>query len=157
MSGQAAHIGLATLADVDALASLETRLFFTDRCSRRIFWPVIRRQAVTVLRNDEACAILGYAILLARRNSGKMRLYSFGIVEEARRQGLAKILLYHLEEMARAAGKHTLTLEVGDGNLAALSFYRRHGFTQYGFRLHYYEDGGHAILMKKPLAEVPEP
>ena len=157
MNGQAADIGLAALADVDALASLEVRLFFTDRCSRRSFRHLIRRQAVIVLRGSDAGAILGYAILLTRRNSGKMRLYSFGIVEEARRQGLATILLHRLEQMARAAGKHTLTLEVGDGNLAAISFYRRHGFIQYGFRLNYYEDGGHAILMKKPLAEVPEP
>lgn len=156
MSEGAPHIDLATSADVGLLSRLETDLFYTDRCSRRSFRALIAKNRVMVVR-DEQGGISGYAILLTRRNSKKMRLYSFGIVAASRRQGLAGALLAKLEDIARAAGCHTLTLEVGDGNHAAIAFYAKHGFTQYGFRLHYYEDGGHAILMKKSLSPQTAP
>lgn len=156
MSAGAPHIDLATPADVDDLARLETELFYTDRCSRRSFRALIAKQRVVVLRDDLG-GITGYAILLARSNSKKMRLYSFGIVAASRRQGQAGALLAKLEEMARAAGCHTLTLEVGDGNHAAVAFYAKHGFVQHGFRLHYYEDGGHALLMQKTLTPPTTP
>ena len=151
MSESALHIDFATPADVDTLARLENELFYTDRCSRRSFRALVLKKRVVVVRTSKA-AICGYAILLGRSNSKKMRLYSFAIVAASRRQGLAGALLAKLEDLAEAAGCHSLTLEVGDGNHAAIAFYTKHGFVQYGFRLHYYEDGGHAILMKKPLS-----
>jgi len=60
-------------------------------------------------------------------------------------------MLEHIERLAVASGHQMLTLEVGDNNTAAVDFYKKHGFRQYGFRLGYYEDGGHAILMRKSL------
>jgi [ribosomal protein S18]-alanine N-acetyltransferase len=150
MSEPAPQISLATSGDVDALTLLEPLLFHTDRCSRRSFQRLIRQGRVMVVREKEQ-TILGYAILLTRRNSRKMRIYSFGIADSSRRRGLAGALLAKLEEMATAADCHTLTLEVGDTNTAAIGFYSKHGFYQCGFRLHYYQDGGHAILMRKPL------
>jgi len=156
MSTNAPHIDLATPADVDTLARLENELFFTDRCSRRSFRTLIGKNRVVVVRAPEG-GIAGYAILLGRSNSKKMRLYSFGIVAASRHLGLAGALLERLEDIARTAGCHTLTLEVGDGNHAAIAFYAKRGFVQYGFRLHYYEDGGHAILMKKSLSPQAAP
>lgn len=156
MSEPAPQINLATPADVDALTHLEPVLFHTDRCSRRSFQRLIKLCRVVVVRQPQG-TITGYAILLARRNSRKMRIYSFGIADGSRRRGLAGALLAQLEEMAAAAGCHTLTLEVGDTNTVAIGFYAKHGFYQCGFRLHYYEDGGHAILMQKPLSPQTAP
>jgi [ribosomal protein S18]-alanine N-acetyltransferase len=150
MSEPAPQISLATPGDVDALTLLEPLLFHTDRCSRRSFQRLIRQGRVVVVREKEQ-SILGYAIMLARRNSRKMRIYSFGIADSSRRRGLAGALLAKLEDIATAADCHTLILEVGDTNTAAMSFYSKHGFCQCGFRLHYYQDGGHAILMRKSL------
>jgi ribosomal protein S18 acetylase RimI-like enzyme len=156
MSAPAPRITLATSADVDTLTRLEPALFHTDRCSRRSFQRLIRLCRVVVVRQPQG-TIAGYAILLARRNSRKMRIYSFGIADDSRRRGLAGALLAQLEDMATAAGCHALTLEVGDTNTAAIGFYSKHGFYQYGFRLHYYEDGGHAILMRKSLTTAKMP
>jgi [ribosomal protein S18]-alanine N-acetyltransferase len=150
MSEPAPQIALATPADVDALTRLEPALFHTDRCSRRSFQRLIGQGRVVVVHQPQG-TIVGYAIVLARRNSRKMRIYSFGIADTDRRRGLAGALLARLEEMAAKAGCHALTLEVGDTNTAAIAFYSKHGFSQYGFRLHYYQDGGHAILMRKSL------
>jgi [ribosomal protein S18]-alanine N-acetyltransferase len=141
----------AVLADVDELAALETNLFSTDRCSKKSFRHLINHAHVIVARNMELHNIVGYAILLGRKNSRKMRIYSFGIVAAARNLGLAGELLAILENIANKAQCNMLTLEVSDGNTAAINFYKKHDFAQFGFRLGYYEDGGHAILMRKPL------
>lgn len=137
--------------DIDRLAALEVDLFHTDLCSKRNFRYLIRHACVIVIKRPGDSAIFGYAILLGRKNSRKMRIYSFGIAAGARGKGLATRLLAVLEEIVRKRTCHMLTLEVSDGNTAAIAFYRKNGFVQYGFRLGYYEDGGHAILMRKHL------
>jgi ribosomal protein S18 acetylase RimI-like enzyme len=80
-----------------------------------------------------------------------MRIYSFGIAKKARGQGLASKLLIILETIARSNNCSMLTLEVNDINVAAIDLYTNFGFKQFDFRLGYYEDGGHAILMRKML------
>lgn len=144
-------------ADIEQLVTLEVDLFQTDRCSKRNFRYLIRHAIVRVVKRQGNEEILGYAILLNRVNSRKMRIYSFGIIPAARGQGLAGQLLASLEAIAREKRCSMLTLEVSDSNLAAISLYRKHGFVQCGFRLGYYEDGGHAILMRKHLdqKEIP--
>ena len=139
----------AHISDVPTLAALEIELFHTDRCSKKSLRYLLRHAHVIVARVSESSAIVGYAIVLERKNSLKMRIYSFGIVHGVQRQGVAGRMLEHLERLAIASGHRMLTLEVGDNNTAAVDFYKKHGFQQYGFRLGYYEDGGHAILMHK--------
>lgn len=141
----------AVQSDVAQLAALEIDLFKTDRCSRNSFRHLIRRAHVIVVKRQDTAAIVGYATLLGRKNSRKMRIYSFGIAETARGDGLADRLLEVLENISRERKCVQLTLEVSDSNVAAIGLYRKHGYEQYGFRLGYYEDGGHAILMRKNI------
>jgi ribosomal protein S18 acetylase RimI-like enzyme len=143
----------ADKADVDQLAALEIDLFHTDRCSKKNLRYLIKHSHVIVAKQPGADNILGYAVLLSRKNSKKMRIYSFGVVAAVRNQGLAGRLLEQLERIVKKAQHRMLTLEVSDGNTAAISLYKKHGFEQYGFRLGYYEDGGHAILMRKHIPE----
>lgn len=142
----------ATRADVPRLAAMEVELFRTDRCSRKSLAYLIDHAQVIVARTAATSEIVGYAILLSRKNSRKMRIYSFGIIAAARRRGVAGKMIQVLEDRVKDKGCTTLSLEVSDGNTAAIAFYRKHGYEQYGFRLGYYEDGGHAILMKKTIA-----
>ncbi|EKD35169.1 MAG: acetyltransferase [uncultured bacterium] len=141
-------------ADIDQLAALEVDLFHTDRCSRKTFRYLIRHAQVVVIKRPGDTEIFGYAILLGRKNSRKMRIYSFGIAAAARGNGLAGRLLEVLEDIVRAKKCSMLTLEVSDSNVAAIGLYKKHGFAQCGFRFGYYEDGGHAILMRKTLDET---
>ena len=83
----------ASMADVKELAALETDLFSTDRCSKRSFRHLISHAHVVVAKHKELHNIVGYAILLGRKNSRKMRIYSFGIIAAARNKGLAGELL----------------------------------------------------------------
>lgn len=61
-----------------------------------------------------------------------------------RRQGLMSYLLEFLR-ISWGGGK-TLWLEVHEGNSAARNLYEKQGFRVQGRRLHYYRDGGSAIL-----------
>ena len=142
----------ASLDDVDILSSLEQKLFHTDQCSKRSFRYLIRKAVVIVVRHRRDNSIYGYATLLTRRNSRKMRIYSLGIVESARASGIATRLVRYIENLARSRNCNVLTLEVHDLNLAGLALYQKAGFTQAGFKFEYYEDGGHAILMRKNIS-----
>ncbi|MFH0782907.1 MAG: N-acetyltransferase [Pseudomonadota bacterium] len=145
----------AAQSDVNRLAALEIDLFQTDRCSKKSLRYLIKHAHVLVAKLEDTLELVGYAILLGRKNSLKMRIYSFGIIATARNKGIAGKMITALEKIAIHSQRRMLTLEVSDGNIAAINLYKKHGFEQYGFRLGYYEDGGHAILMRKliPLTE----
>ncbi len=145
----------ATQADLEQLVALEQRLFMTDNCSRKNFKYLIKRATFLVARKEEAGEILGYAILLSRKNSRKARIYSLGVAESARNKGVGSSLIAELEDIAGRAGWTMLTLEVSDSNNEAILLYNKCGFNQYGFRYGYYQDGGHALLMRKKLARSP--
>jgi ribosomal protein S18 acetylase RimI-like enzyme len=145
----------ATPADVDQLVALEQTLFMTDCCSRKNFKYLIRHTTVIVVRTATGGTIVGYAILLRRKNSRKMRIYSLGVATSTRNTGIGAKLIAALEAIAGAADCTMLTLEVSDNNKEALRLYTKYGFQQYSFRYGYYEDGGHAILMRKNLPGPP--
>ena len=144
----------ATLADVNQLAALEQHLFMTDHRSRKNLRYLIQRATVIVARIEKAQEIVGYAILLGRKDSRKRRIYSLGVAASARNCGIGSKLVSALETNARKAGCTLLTLEVNDSSKAAIDFYHNYGFKQCGFRYGYYEDGGHALLMSKSLASA---
>ncbi len=143
----------ATLADVDQLAVLEQGLFMTDHSSRKNLRYLVQRATVIVAKMLKTGEIVGFAILLGRKNSRKKRIYALGVTASTRNSGIGSQLVAILENAADKANCTTLTLEVGDSNTAAITFYEKCGFKQHGFRYGYYQDGGHALLMHKNLTE----
>jgi ribosomal protein S18 acetylase RimI-like enzyme len=143
----------ATLADVDQLAVLEQGLFMTDHSSRKNLRYLVQRATVIVAKMVKTEEIVGFAILLGRKNSRKKRIYALGVTAPARDTGIGSQLVAILENAADRENCTTITLEVGDSNTAAITFYEKCGFKQHGFRYGYYQDGGHALLMHKNLTE----
>jgi len=141
----------ACLDDVDQLARMEKELFYTDLCSKRSFRYLIKRATVIVIRRRADDRIYGYATLLTRKNSRKIRIYSLGIIESARQYGLGTKMVAFIENLALNREHTTITLEVSDLNIAGLALYEKNGFKKCGFKYEYYEDGGHAILMQKKV------
>jgi len=64
--------------------------------------------------------------------AGAPNVISVWVAPEARRRGLAGALLHACTEFCRAAGKPAVRLHVAEGNEAAGSLYRRHGFVETG-------------------------
>ncbi len=76
------------------------------------------------------------------------------VVEQARRRGLARLVLAHLEKVARDLGYRRLVLESGNAQPEALALYRSSGYgpvTPYGF----YRCHADANSLGKVLVDAP--
>ncbi len=145
----------AQAKDLDALVRLEEVAFEGDRFSRRQLWHLINRaNAHVLLVETPERRLLGHGILLFRRSSQRVRLYSFCVHPEARGMGIGRQLLESLEQEARRRGGERLTLEVRADNRAALALYRRMGFSLQRWLEDYYEDGCAGWQMEKPLGQT---
>jgi ribosomal-protein-alanine N-acetyltransferase len=69
----------------------------------------------------------------------------------ARRSGVGSLLLRAGEDRLRAAGSRAVGLETAVDNLAALAFYKRHGYSVIRTWPRYYSNGVDALVMKKEL------
>jgi GNAT superfamily N-acetyltransferase len=93
-----------------------------------------RSDYVGVLAFDGAAAVglvncfEGFSTFLAKP---LMNVHDVYVEPEYRGQGLSRRMLQRVEHIARARGCGKLTLEVLDGNLPAISSYRRFGFETY--------------------------
>ena len=141
----------AGIADLDALVALEQDLFTSDRIPRRQFRYLLTKANSVTVKIEADSKLAGYLILLGRRGSRNLRIYSIGISSWARHLGYARDLVDFAEQIAREKGLHYLTLEVCDQNIAAIRLYERTGFQCYGKKLGYYEDGCTALCMRKEI------
>lgn len=101
--------------------------------------------------NEEPLPILGYALVLFRKNSCRARLYSLAVAGEAQGRGVGRALIRAAEEHVRARGCGRIGLEVRTDNHRAQVLYESQGFVRRGIRSDFYEDGCDAVLMEKPL------
>lgn len=70
----------------------------------------------------------------------------------ARRSGVGSLLLRGAEERMRSAGCRAVGLETAVDNVAALSFYKRHGYSVIRTWPRYYSNGVDALVLKKELS-----
>ena len=73
------------------------------------------------------------------------------VVAGQRRSGVGSLLLRAAEDRLRTAGSRAVGLETAVDNLAALAFYKRHGYNVMRTLPRYYSNGVDALVMKKDL------
>jgi ribosomal-protein-alanine N-acetyltransferase len=78
-------------------------------------------------------------------------IITIDVEQAARRSGLGSMLLRAAEDRLQAAGSHAVGLETAVDNLAALSFYKRHGYNVIRTWPRYYSNGVDALVLKKIL------
>lgn len=132
-----------------ALAALESRIF-PDAWTENGIRGTLRQNHTSVLGIWKGESFAGYVILYFASDEGEIARIA---VEPAyRRQGAARRLFGRTLEICREKGIVRLMLEVRQGNQAAVSFYRKCGFSADGIRKAYYtnpcED---AVLMSKEI------
>ena len=147
----------ATLADLDAIESIENRVFETDRLSRRSLRRFITTDRDALLVVDRGGQLVGYALVAFRRGTALARLYSIAILPEAGRGGLGRLLLAAAEAEAAERGCLLLRLEVRADNSAAIRLYDRCGYHRFGIYEDYYEDHQDALRYEKPLLQHAPP
>ena len=155
MASRPAHsppvrIRAAKARDLEALVELESRVFATDRLSRRSLRRFLT-SANAAFMVAERNGLAGTAIVLFRPDSTVARLYSIAVAPHMSGKGVASQLLKAVERVARRRGCTTVRLEVHETNHAAIARYRKQGYQEFGRHRRYYDDGGDALRFHKNL------
>lgn len=145
------RIRRAEPADLAALLALENASFTGDKLSERRMRHWIGAPNAILLTAYRGADLLGSCLVLTRADSPAARLYSIAISKAARGQGLGSKLLRKAESLARENGSSSIRLEVAAGNLAAIGLYQKLGYSVFGRKAAYYDDGQDAIRMQKAL------
>jgi ribosomal protein S18 acetylase RimI-like enzyme len=139
----------AVATDIDQLLRLEALAFKGDRLSRRSFKRWLKHQGCVFLVSEDQGVLGGYILVILRRGTRLARLYSLAVDPACRGQGLASRLIQLAEQGVRDAGSLYMRLEVAGNNEAAITLYRKLGYTQFGMYRDYYEDHSDALRMEK--------
>jgi ribosomal protein S18 acetylase RimI-like enzyme len=137
--------------DIDALVTLEHRVFVTDRLSRRSIARLIKSASAEVIVAQDGAHLIGVVMVLFRPRSSVARLYSIAVAPHAGGRGLAARLLDAAEQAAVRRGARLMRLEVHERNHSAIKLYRRSGYREFGRHRRYYEDGADALRFEKRL------
>ena len=156
------------LADCDAIAALEARLFASALDQLRLaalqtnpvfcgFVDLVpdQDQPQPTSADDLGSYLGGY--LLAMMIDDEAEILSIGVTPYWQRQGVGKRLLQHFFEHGTSQNMTRVVLEVAEDNVPALGLYRDFGFAAVGCRKGYYKQGNQkidAIMMKWCRAEA---
>ena len=101
-------------------------------------------------REGEQPSIMGFLVgEYSRRGHG--HIITIDVRAAARRQRVGSLLLDSAEERLGLAACKSIALETAVDNLAALSFYKRHGYSVVKTIPRYYANGVDALLLEKKL------
>src|SRR5215210_3899880 len=138
----AAHkvaVRVANASDLERLTEIEASAFQTDRLTPKRLRALIGSPSASFLVASSDERLVGYALVLTRRDSSAARLYSLAVDPGFARTGIGAVLLGAAEAAARARGANALRLEVRGDNAGAIRFYEKRGYGARGRREDYYE------------------
>jgi ribosomal protein S18 acetylase RimI-like enzyme len=145
------------LSDMDALMSLEHRVFTVDQLSRKSFRNFLTSPHSVLMVAEEKGAIVGYVHVLFRPRSVAARLYSLGVTPEVTGRGIGIALLRAGEDAARKRKAPVIRLEVQPANRAAIARYEKSGYRATARLPGYYNDGSDALRYEKTLRQEKAP
>jgi [ribosomal protein S18]-alanine N-acetyltransferase len=117
-----------------------------------------RRELSTYMRHRRAFTLVAVEVA-GRSIAGFIVAYggspghviTIDVAPKARRSGVGSLLLRAVEDRLAAAGIKTVGLETAVDNVAALSFYKRHGYSVIRTWPRYYSNGVDALVLEKEL------
>lgn len=138
-------------SDLAELLALESQRFVVDRISERSFrrWLRLEHEGLVVTICDDA--LVGYLLLLRRKNSRVVRLYSIAVAAPMTGKGMGRALMKEAEAMATRWGAGHIRLEVQASNRRAIRLYNLFGYERVHDLPRYYEDGSNGLRMQKTL------
>ena len=142
------EIAPATLADIDAIDSLE-KAAFPSPWRREFFESELRSAGRFNLVARRGEKIIGYVFSMWFLD--EMHVNKIAVDENERRRGVAFALMEACNEFAIRNGVTTIALEVRESNSGAQAFYRRLGFASSYVRPRYYPDGEAAVVMTRAI------
>ncbi|MDP2697681.1 GNAT family N-acetyltransferase/peptidase C39 family protein [Thalassospira sp.] len=137
--------------DLGALVRIEEDSFRTDQLSRRALRRFMHSPTAFFWVAEGEGGVVGYALVIFRRNTALARLYSMAVDPAWRRQGIGQALLMRAEEGTLDFGAPILRLEVNPDNAPAIGLYRKNGYGEFALYPDYYDDHSPALRMEKVL------
>jgi ribosomal-protein-alanine N-acetyltransferase len=110
-----------------------------------------RRGAITLVAADSDGKIAGF---LVAHSGPTGHIITIDVAAVARRSGVGSLLLRAAEDRLQSAGSRAVGLETAVDNLAALTFYKRHGYSVIRTWPRYYSNGVDALVMTKEIASL---
>ncbi|MDR1555112.1 MAG: ribosomal protein S18-alanine N-acetyltransferase [Campylobacteraceae bacterium] len=145
-------IRVAGLKDLHDLLEIENESFDNNSfaMSSQNFTYHIKKNPLLV--HEKKGKIDGYILLLLRKNSQKVRIYSIAVSKKSRGAGVASKLLEKSFSYALKNSKDLIKLEVRVDNISAIRFYKKYNFTYIKTLKEYYPDKCDAFIMQKTLS-----
>jgi ribosomal protein S18 acetylase RimI-like enzyme len=125
-----AGIRLAREEDFEGIMRIENACFPGELAYSRaqMRYLVFKSRSVTLVEVSGG-AMRGYISMLCRRNSEMACLETIGVLPRYRSQGVGRRLLEAAEKIMISKGAERFRLEVSAGNKAAISMYRKAGYS----------------------------
>jgi ribosomal-protein-alanine N-acetyltransferase len=146
------EVETATILLLDSLHEIEKQCFEKEAFSKQqISYLLTDYNAISLIaRIDSNIAgfIIGRIDILRRETIG--HIMTIDVAPSFRRKGIAKRLMTEIEQIFRQKGARESHLEVREGNLAALTLYKKLGYKQISILENYY-GSAHGLYLKKPL------
>jgi ribosomal-protein-alanine N-acetyltransferase len=153
------HIRQAKTSDLETLYSIEKECFITEAFTKEQLEYLLENpkgiSLIAQINNETVGFILGLI-----NNYGKTRtghVYTIDVAVKHRRRGVGLSLLREFEERLVENGVGICYLEASRGNVAALDFYRKQGYTEVNVLRNFYSEGVDGVrLVKKLFTERPK-
>lgn len=134
--------------DLQKVLAIENQSFKEQAFNARQFKYLMGSPTCTFVVADYDSQVVGYLILLRRKKSRTLRIYSIAVGAAHRGKGIGLKLLEHAQTEAQRHGDSGIRLEVDEANQVAVAFYTRFGFQIKGLKPDYYGPGQHALVMR---------
>ena len=127
-----------TLGDLDGVMAVEQESFLTPWSRSAFEEELVKNRLARYLVALDADSIVGYAGTWLVINEAHVT--NVAVHAGRRREGIGRLLMEALMQMARDAGMESMTLEVRVSNEAAKTLYQQLGFVSAGVRKNYYSE-----------------
>lgn len=127
-----------TLDDLDGVMAVEQESFLTPWSRSAFEEELVKNRLARYLVALDGETIVGYAGTWLVINEAHVT--NVAVHAGRRREGIGRLLMEALMQMARDAGMESMTLEVRVSNEAAKTLYQQLGFVSVGIRKNYYSE-----------------
>ena len=126
------------MTDVDGVMAVEHDSFLTPWSRSAFEEELAQNRLARYIVAEENGAIVGYAGTWLVINEAHVT--NVAVSSQRRREGIGRLLMQKLMELARDNDMESMTLEVRVSNAAARHLYEQLGFVEAGIRKNYYSE-----------------
>lgn len=142
----------ASLKDFEQVYEIEKSCFIEPYTRDQLIYEFKENPLSKILVACDEDKIVGFVDFMITFNSATIS--QIAVLPEYRKNGLGSKLLSEMEKTFPKDIEdvvETITLEVRESNLGAISFYKKNGYENIVTKKHYYKNGEDAVYMIKRL------